>query len=328
MNCKVSVIVPVYNSSKYLYEMADSLIKQSLNEMEFIFVDDCSKDDSLKILYDIEKKDPDRVIVVKCDQNQGPGGARNIGLQYANGEYIGFVDSDDFINKDMYKYMYDKAVSGNYDIVECGYYSERHKKNMMLWDKGIEGNVSFENRVKMIMTCGFIWSKLYKKRIIFNSEIYFAKRIPLEDIDFLSRIYCRVSRVGIIDKTLYYYRDNSDSFSRKRNNQSFFDINNIFSQVYLEHMKREKEYNILKPVIEYVVIDVWFDTFKSYVKNNSNIHEDALKYINNQIKKYIKNYNENIFFVEKAKVDKLVYAFLINSQDSMRAIKILNMTNK
>ena len=86
MECKVSIIIPVYNTSKHLKEMAVSLFSQTLKEMEFIFVDDCSTDNSLEMLCALEKNDPERIIVIKLDQNQGPGGARNAGLKYASGE--------------------------------------------------------------------------------------------------------------------------------------------------------------------------------------------------------------------------------------------------
>ena len=82
MKCKVSVIIPVYNSEKYLKRVILSLKEQTLNEMEFIFVDDCSTDNSLNILYEFEKIDPERVLVIKLDENLGPGGARNAALQY------------------------------------------------------------------------------------------------------------------------------------------------------------------------------------------------------------------------------------------------------
>lgn len=328
MKCKVSVIVPVYNATKYLEEMVASLFVQTLKEMEFIFVDDCSTDNSLEILYKFEKKDTDRVIIIKSDENQGPGGARNIGLQYASGEYIAFVDSDDYIKSEMYECMYKKAIEDDYDIVECGYFSERKNMDMMLWGKNMEGKVSFDNRVKMFISCGFLWSKLYKRNIIIDSEIEFIHKIQFEDVDFLNRLYCRIQKVGIVDKTLYYYRDNPESFSNKGNKQSLFEINNTFCRKYLNNMKKEKIYNILRPVIEYVIMGIWFDMFKIYVTKNSKVDINSLQIIDKEIKQYVTDYGENIFFVEKAKHDMLKEAFLVNSYDSKKAIVILENIQK
>ncbi|WP_053240979.1 glycosyltransferase [Clostridium sp. DMHC 10] len=219
MKCKVSVIIPVYNSAKYLEEMTASLAVQTLKEIEFIFVDDCSTDNSLEILYKFEKENSDRVIIIKLEENQGPGGARNIGLEYASGEYLAFADSDDYVKPEMYECIYEKAIEDDYDIVECGYFSERKNKEMMLWNKSMEGEVSFDNRVKMFITCGFLWSKLYKRNLIINSQIKFIPKMKLEDVDFLNRLYCRIKKVGIVEKTLYYYRDNPESFSNKKISQ-------------------------------------------------------------------------------------------------------------
>lgn len=323
MKCKVSVIVPVYNASKYLEEMIDSLYEQTLKEIEFIFVDDCSTDNSLEILYKFEKNDTDRVIIIKSDKNQGPGGARNIGLQYASGEYIAFADSDDYIKPEMYECMYKKAIEDDYDLVECGYFSERKNQDVMLWGKSMEGEVSFDNRVKMFMSCGFLWSKLYKRNIIINSEIEFIDKIQFEDVDFLNRLYCRIQKVGIVDKTLYYYRNNPESFSNKGNKLRLFDINNTFCRKYLNNMKKEKMYNILRPVIEYVIMGIWFDMFKTYVTKSSKIDTDFLQIIDKEIKQYVSDYGENIFFVEQAKYDMLKEAFLANSYDFKKAIVIL-----
>lgn len=323
MNCKVSIIIPVYNAAKYLEEMIASLAVQTLKELEFIFVDDCSTDNSLEILYKFEKKDSNRVLIIKCDENQGPGGARNIGLQYASGEYIAFADSDDYVKPEMYEHMYNKAIDGDYDLVECGYFSERKNKDMLLWNKSMEGEVSFETRVKMFISCGFLWSKLYKRNIIINSGIEFIHKIQFEDVDFLNRLYCRVEKIGIVDETLYYYRDNPDSFSNNGNTSKLLDINNTFSKNYLNNMKKEKMYNILEPVIENVVMSIWFDMFKIYTIKHAKIDTSFLQIIDKQIKQYIPNYNGNMFFVEQAKNDMIKEAFLVNSYDSGKAIVLL-----
>lgn len=323
MNKKVSIIVPVYNSSKYLHQMIKSLLNQTLKDMEFIFIDDCSTDNSVEILLEFENKDPDRILIIRSEVNQGPGAARNIGLKYASGEYIGFVDSDDYIQNDMYETMYNKAKSNDYDIVECGYYNERKKKEMMIWDQNFEGQIDFDKRVKIIMSCGFICTKLFKRNIILENNIEFIPDIPLEDVFFLSRIYCKINSIGIVNKPFYYYRNNNNSFSYKKNGKTAFQVNNIFSKIYLESMKKEQIYNILQPVFEYVVMDIWYDTFRSYVTNNKNIKIVDLEVINNQIKQYIDNYDKNIFFIEQARVDNCKRAFLLNCSNSKKALEIL-----
>ena len=121
---KVSVIMPVYNSERTLIDSLSSLVNQTLTDIELILVNDYSTDNSLKILADCEAQFSDKVLLINLNENHGAGGARNIGLSYASGDYIGFMDSDDIAVPDMFEKMYAKAISGNYDIVDCGYYNE------------------------------------------------------------------------------------------------------------------------------------------------------------------------------------------------------------
>lgn len=164
--------------------------------------------------------------------------------------------------------------------------------------------------------------------MIINSQIEFINKIQFEDVDFLNRLYCRVQKVGIVDKILYYYRDNSESFTKKGNKLKLFDIKNTFCRQYINNMKKEKLYNLLSPVIEYVVIGIWFDMFKAYVTENPKIDVISLQVIDKQIKQYVSNYGENILFVEQAKYDVIKEAFLVNSYDSKKVIEILKNKSK
>lgn len=323
MNYKISVIIPVYNAENHINNMARCLLGQTLEEIQFIFVNDASSDNTLEKLYEIEKRDPNKILVINLNENQGPGGARNVALEYVLGEYVGFVDSDDLIKKDMFECMYNKAISGNYDIVECGYYNERKNKELMLWDNSMEGMVTFDKRVKMFLSCGFICTKIFKRGIIIDNNIKFISKIPLEDVDFLCRIYSKVKTIGIVNKSFYHYIDNKNSFSHTRNNMGFLEVNNTFCENYLNHMKSEKIYLEMKEVIEYIVIDIWYDLFRTLVSNIELINENTLSVIDNNLKKYVTNYYKNIFFVEKAKRDYVAKAFLTNSKNSKEAIEIL-----
>lgn len=114
---KLSIIVPVYNSSKYLYKCINSLLNQTLSDMEIILIDDCSTDNSLYIIDNYKKLYPNKIKVLVNNENKGTGYSRNKGLFIATGEYIGFIDSDDYIEHDMYEKMYVAAVNKDNDIV-------------------------------------------------------------------------------------------------------------------------------------------------------------------------------------------------------------------
>lgn len=113
---KISVIIPVYNVEEYLKECLDSVINQTLKEIEIICIDDCSTDSSYSILEEYAKKDS-RIVLIKNKENMGVGYNRNIGIKEAKGEYIGFIDSDDYISEDYYENLYNTAKKYNSDVV-------------------------------------------------------------------------------------------------------------------------------------------------------------------------------------------------------------------
>lgn len=128
---KISVIVPVYKCEAFLEEMLGSLIKQTLREIEIILVDDGSPDKSGEICDKVAKKD-NRIIVIH-QKNQGAGIARNAGLEKATGEYIGFCDSDDWVDLEMYEKMYEQARTNNADIVRCNTLSHETWGDRITW---------------------------------------------------------------------------------------------------------------------------------------------------------------------------------------------------
>ena len=103
MKIKVSIIVPVYNNEKYLRRCLESLVNQSLKDIEIILINDCSTDKSIDILNGYEEKYSEKITLINLNENKRPGGARNRGIEAAKGEYLGFVDSDDYVEKDMYE---------------------------------------------------------------------------------------------------------------------------------------------------------------------------------------------------------------------------------
>ncbi len=208
---KVSVIVPVYNTAAKLSRCLDSLIGQTLADIEIILVNDASTDDSLRILLEYESKHPDRIIIINCDTNCGAGGARNIGLDTASGEYIGFVDSDDLVKDDMFECLYNKAVAGNYDIVDSPLYitgsdSIREPINDIFCDCAL----SPEQRELLILSDGYIVTKLFRSSLINDNHIRFRSNVKLEDADFLLKAVLAADSFGNIHDSKYIYDNKSD----------------------------------------------------------------------------------------------------------------------
>jgi glycosyltransferase involved in cell wall biosynthesis len=131
---KISVIVPCYNVESFIDQCIGSLVRQTigLECLEFIFVDDASTDGTLQKLQQWEKKYPEQILLIPCAKNRRQGAARNVGMQYASGEYIGFVDADDYISPEMYQRLYDIARKEQCDMVTCLFVREDREGRQLM----------------------------------------------------------------------------------------------------------------------------------------------------------------------------------------------------
>lgn len=240
-NVKVSVIVPVFNTEKYLKECVDSIINQSLKDIEIIFIDDGSNDNSLSILEEYAKNDKRIKIISKL--NEGQGVARNIGIKSAVGEYIAFVDSDDFIRIDMLEELYNHSKNKNLDICMCKvstYDDVTHEVKNDLWYYSLEVFKNFRKNVfKHTDTIDFTCeisvtpvNKLYKRSFLIDNNCLFAENYIFEDELFFYDVYLNAKRVSIINKNLYYYRVNrAGSTVTESTDTDYSDILTIFKLI-------------------------------------------------------------------------------------------------
>ena len=192
---KVSIIVPVYNVERYLKKCVESIVSQTLRDIEIILVDDGSPDNSGKICDELQTLDY-RIVVIH-QENRGLPGARNSGMKIAKGEYIGFVDSDDFIDEDMYERMYFKAKDNQADVVMCDYFKEA------IIDNNEEINDS-QKVTRIFKTCD-IDEGVYDIEKIKN--VIYPQLIMKENIDFgplLSQWSCLYNRKFILDNNIKY----------------------------------------------------------------------------------------------------------------------------
>lgn len=225
-NSKISIIVPIYNAGKPLEQCIESIVNQTYKDIEIILVNDGSTDESLNISKRWKEKD-NRIIVID-KPNGGLASSRNAGLEKASGEYIGFVDHDDYIEPEMYEEMLKDMRVHSADIVMCsstGLYDDGNKKKSYVgYDclevSGQEATIRMLNFEKLF--CSSVWSKLYKKSIIGN--IRFVDEIVLgEDYYFNGRIYPLISKFYYDNRAFYNYRIVEGSMSRGKVNEHFFD---------------------------------------------------------------------------------------------------------
>lgn len=260
---KVSIIVPVYNTSKYLRDCLDSLVNQTLKDIEIIAIDDCSTDDSLDILKEYKKKYKN-IIVLHNDKNYGQSVSRNKGLDIASGEYIGFVDSDDMVNPFMYYKMYNAAISNNHiDLVESniGFV----KPNARYESK--QEDIYFDNpRVEEIRKkpINIIWespsccNKLFKKELI--GDYRFLENCMWEDYAFTYTMIMKAKKTLYINNNFYLYRkDINEGISKKGYgiDSPIDDIFKVADELEKETIKN-KVYKIYKKAIKYLQIIACF----------------------------------------------------------------------
>ena len=221
---RVSIIVPVYNSEKYLEETLNAIAAQTCTELEVILVDDGSTDRSGQICSERVKADS-RFHYFRVE-NSGPSAARNIGLSNATGEYVGFCDSDDLIDPNMYQAMIGYMEKNAADIVLCDIYSQRNQQKFGFpWPDGtvfcrgdicgmlipaMVGNRS--DREKAVPLWGSVVRCLYKRALIVRNQIMFPTDIHFaEDLVFTLRYMAAASKAVICEKDFYYYRANEES---------------------------------------------------------------------------------------------------------------------
>ncbi len=198
----VSVIIPAYNAGKTIDRCLDSLLNQSLDSIEIIVINDCSKDDT----YEHLKKYKDKIVLINNRVNSGPAKSRNKGLKRAQGKYIGFVDADDYVAHNMYEEMV-HAFDDDVDLVCCG----RTNITKDGFKEIINQNETDDPHL-FSKTSNYIWDKLFKKSVIDEYKIKFPEDYSYaEDFSFLIRYKFYAKKMKILKKTLYFYNDISEN---------------------------------------------------------------------------------------------------------------------
>jgi len=210
---KVSVIIPVYNTEKFLRKCLDSVCNQTLQDIEIICINDCSTDGSSEILREYAGKD-NRIKLIELFENGGAAKARNIGIDIAHGEYIGFVDSDDFVDLDFYEKLYKKAVETGADAVKGKLYLYDINTNKVYLEAWIDINDSVKkNKANFYFT---FTTAIYKSSLIKEYNIRFLEGlIHFEDPYFTIMAAIHYNKLEVIDDAKYYYINNPNSTSRK-----------------------------------------------------------------------------------------------------------------
>lgn len=337
---KVSIIIPVYNVQTYLRKCLDSVINQTFKDIEIILVNDGSTDESLNICQEYSKND-NRIKVIN-KKNEGVSKSRNIGLIYSQGEYISFIDSDDWIELDMIEELYDSVASNNAEFCMCNYIKEDDKESKYM-DANIRLKELKDNKIKEHLLIPLIerednekehilasfrgpWGKLFKRDVIEKHNIKFKEDLIIgEDFIFNLEFLIHINKAVINPGFYYHYWTNINS-ATMRYKKDCWDLIYRNTILYLENFLKnnnlylESENRVNKLIIKYFLMSIMNegrkDNHKGIIEKINTIKVicedeiiiDSLKNVNFNL--YRKR-NNLILFLAKYRLKCLIYIISI-----------------
>lgn len=283
---KVSIIIPIYNGEKFLEQCKKCLQKQTFKDLEIVFVDDGSKDNSLEQLYQTKEELAGYNVRIFHQENKGISSARNVGMELSDSEFITFMDQDDYLEADYIETLYRNI--GHNDIVVSGY--NRTKMSGKVLKKVSLGDGEWAKFLNVAT-----WGKMYRKEFIEHNEIKFLDVVKGEDVYFTLKAYSKTSRIQVIPYVGYHWIDNEKSVT----NTVYVQINETTSLIYMLDKIYPEIINskyITSNLVEFFFIKSVVYDLLSTVKGNEKCKIDALSdslfgWLNSHFPKY----NENIY---------------------------------
>lgn len=276
---KVSVVIPIYGVEKYIERCAIHLFEQTLEDMEFIFVNDCTQDNSIAVLQAVIEKYPMRsnqIHIIHHEVNKGLSRARQTGVSVATGEYIAHCDSDDSVNREMYEQLYAVAIENNSDVVKCGHKIISNNKivkiNSVIPN---EENITTEKALSLLLLhngWNSIWDTIVKRELYHNCPIQFTDIAMCEDMVVMAQILSNARKINIVQQPLYNYYMNPNSICGsskesdhiRRAKQAVQNLNWIFKYINLNWGNRfSDEIVAAKSIPRNILINV-MDKKKNY----------------------------------------------------------------
>jgi glycosyltransferase involved in cell wall biosynthesis len=300
---KVSIIVPVYNTASFLPKCIDSLLAQTLQEIEIILINDASTDHSLSVMLPYEKQYPNKIRIIDSNINQRQGGARNLGIEAAVGKYIGFVDSDDWVEKEMYELLYHEALKKDSDLCYC-YRQQVTEQGKVSKDSAgyflPVGMVTKRSRLEMLTQhVTFVQRYIYKRTLFIERKIRFPAHLRYEDmlIDPLILLYAK--HISAVKRPLYNYFIRSGSTMTEINNTKYKDRIKVCKLIINEYQRRG-HYKQYKDEINYLFFRKgYIHTALNYLINTQSPRKDVIANIKNQLVSVDKNYRKNMYYPGK-----------------------------
>ena len=282
---KVSVIVPVYGVEKYIERCARSLFEQTLDDMEFIFVDDCTTDESISVLKNVIKDYPNRVAQTRIfyhEKNMGLPIARQTGIKEATGDFIAHCDSDDWVDSDMYELMYSNAILENADIAVCDYYHDSGTEKTHITALHTTNKNEYLINLLYQIDSWAVWNKIVRASL-YEGVVYPVNNMG-EDMAIMCQLVHKAPKITYCDKALYHYFLNPLSITRiidrdklllsfKQAVANVELVENIFSQCTdegilrgIDYLKFRQRNFLIKLLREDKYYKIWNSTFSDINK--------------------------------------------------------------
>ncbi len=302
---KVSVIIPVYNAEKYLAQCLDSVAGQTLKELEIILVNDGSTDGSLRLMQSYQKKDA-RIQIVD-QNNQGPAMARNAGLGLAKGEYLAFLDADDFFSPEMLEALYVSCVEQDADVgvVRSWEYDERTREcsdmKFSVKEAFLPGNnpFSYHDAPDCIFNIfkGWAWDKLFRRAMVEQNHLRFQDLKSSEDMLFVYMSLVHANRIYVINKEMAYHRINvntSVSSSREKSWKCFYTaLVQMKEDLQAAGVYAEVEKSFINWVAEFTTWQMFtFQDRKVFLQAFQLMHEEGIQFFG------IMDHEESYFYMK------------------------------
>ena len=230
----VSIVVPIYGVELYIKQCVKSLMEQTYNNIEYIFVNDCTQDNSILILKETIKKYNNRkyIHIINKEKNEGLPQARKTGTQHCSGEYIMHLDSDDWCELNMVEELINKAIETKSDIVYANFFTN----DIPNQQPTISNSTEYIKKILQMQLAATTWSKLYKKSL-FTTDIIFPTYNMHEDLVLNLQIILKAKIISHVDKPLYHYRVNPNSLTRNYNVQASIKNIELIYQFLQTHRK-------------------------------------------------------------------------------------------
>ncbi len=316
---KVSVIVPVYNVSKYLHQCLDGIVHQTLNEIEIICIDDGSTDESFNILQNYASKDERMTVVHKT--NSGYGHSMNIGLKLAKGEYIGIVESDDWVETQMFEKLYQKATLHHLDVVKSNFYDywaekdQLSQKVFVMPENDLNEVIRPQERQNIFWQMPCIWAAIYRRQFLEENDIQFLETpgASYQDTAFNFKVWALAHRVLLIDEAfLHYRRDNEQSSVNSKG--KVFCIADEYHEI--ERFLKQKNMTHLLALMNRLKFSTYMWNYKRLCWP---LNWHFLKFMSEEFKTAKHNglLDKNLFSKEYRKIKKIIsypFLFFISSQ--------------